>query len=150
MIRLARAGVKDASALAEMNRQMIEDEGYRGPLSLPKLKTRMKEWLRSGGYEAVFFLDEDDSKVGYALFQRQEDAFFFAKRQVFLRHLFVERGRRRRGIGKQAFKALGEEFWTGASRVDLHVLIKNRIGIDFWHSLGFKDYQLGLELEIES
>jgi GNAT superfamily N-acetyltransferase len=148
MIRLAKARTKDAGTLAEMNKQMIEDEGYKGRLSLPRLKTRMRDWLGSGEYEAVFFQDEDGSKIGYALFQKQEDALFFAKRRVFLRHFFVVRGRRNRGIGRFAFKALRDVFWADAGRVDLHVLIKNRRGVSFWRSLGFKEYQFGMALEI--
>jgi GNAT superfamily N-acetyltransferase len=148
MIRLTKAGAKDADVLAQMSKLMIEDEGYEGRLSLPRLKTRMRDWLSSGEYEAVFFLDEDGSRVGYALFQRREDALFFARRQVFLRHFFVARDRRRRRIGTMAFKALKDEFWAGARRVDLHVLIKNRRGVDFWRNLGFKEYQFGMDLEI--
>lgn len=135
------------NVLAEMNRLMTEDEGYKGSLPISRLRARARDWLRSGDYEAVFFLDEDGSRVGYALFQRQDDALFFAKRQVFLRHFFVARGSRRRGTGTQAFKAL-KELWGGASRVDLHVLMKNRRAVDFWHGLGFKEYQFGMELKI--
>jgi GNAT superfamily N-acetyltransferase len=148
VIRLTKAGVKDADVLAQMNKLMIEDEGYEGRLSLSSLKTRMRDWIRSGDYEAVFFLDEDDSRVGYALFQRQQNTLFFSKRQVFLRHFFVVRDRRKKRIGTKAFKALRDEFWAGAGRVDLHVLIKNRRGVEFWRSLGFKEYQFGMELKI--
>jgi RimJ/RimL family protein N-acetyltransferase len=148
LIVLKRAVVGDANALAVMNRLMIEDEGYKGRISLRKLTSRMKSWLRSGEYEAVFFLDEDDSKVGYALFQKRQNALYFARRQVFLRHFFVTRDYRKRGIGTEAFKALKEEFWGGAHRVDLQVLIKNRRAVRFWHSLGFKEYQFSMELDM--
>jgi GNAT superfamily N-acetyltransferase len=148
LITLVKASLRDAAVLAEMNRQMIADEGYRGKLSLPKSKNRIRGWLRSGEYEAVFFLDHEGSRVGYALFQRQRDALFFTKRQVFLRHFFITRSRRRKGVGTRAFKALKEELWKGTNRVDLHVLIRNRRAVDFWHSLGFREYQFGMELEI--
>ena len=147
VLRLERADVTDAGILAGMNRQMIEDEGYEGRLSLPKLKARMKDWLGSGEYEAVFFMGEDHSRIGYALYQKREDALFFAKRQVYLRHFFIARDRRRKGIGTQAFEAL-KEHWNGVHRVDLHVLIKNKRGVGFWRSLGFKEYQFGMELEL--
>jgi len=148
LIRLKRAGLADADVLARMNRQMIGDEGYEGHLPLSKLKERMRGWLESGEYEAVFFLGEDGSRIGYALYEKQTDALFFAKRQVFLRHFFVARGYRKKGVGTLAFKALKGRFWADASRVDLHVLIKNERAVDFWHGLGFREYQLGMELEI--
>ena len=47
-----------------------------------------------------------------------------------------------------AFKALRDEFWAGASRVDLHVSIKNRRRVHYWRNLGFKEYQFGIESEI--
>ena len=148
VIALAKASLGDAAVLAEMNRQMIVDEGYKEKLNLSRLRKRMRDWLRLGEYEAVFFLDNENSRIGYALFQKQEDALFFAKRQVFLRHFFIARSHRRRGVGTQAFKVLKEELWKGADRVDLRVLIQNRSAVNFWHHLGFKEYQFGMELKI--
>jgi ribosomal protein S18 acetylase RimI-like enzyme len=101
-----------------------------------------------GDHEAVFFLDSGGSRIGYAIFQREEDALFFARRRVFLRHFFISRRHRRKGIGTQAFRALREELWKGANRIDLHVLIENQRAVDFWHSLGFMEYQFGMTLEI--
>ena len=143
-----KASLKDAAVLAEMNREMTLDEGYKSKLSLPKLKDRITDWLRLGDHEAVFFLDSKGSRIGYAIFQREEDALFFARRRVFLRHFFISRSHRRKGIGTQAFRALKEELWKGADRIDLHVLIENQRAVDFWHSLGFKEYQFGMTLEI--
>lgn len=148
MVRLERAGPGDADALAKMNKEMVEDEGYEGQLPLSKLRERMRGWLASGEYEAVFFLGEDGSKIGYALYQKQIDALYFTKSQVFSRHFFVARAHRKKGIGTQAFRALRRRFWAGASRVDLHVLIKNERAVGFWHSLGFREYQFGMELEV--
>jgi hypothetical protein len=58
LITLSKASLRDAAVLAEMNRRMIADEGHKGKLSLPKLKNRIRYWLRSGECEAVFFLDQ--------------------------------------------------------------------------------------------
>jgi len=145
-VTLSKASLRDLTALAEMNRQMIADEGYKGKLSLERLEKRFRDWLRSDGCEAVFFLDRQGYRLGYAVYQREEDALFFKKRQVFLRHFFIMRDHRRKGLGSMAFREL-QELWKGTERVDLHVLIENQGAVDFWHSLGFKEYQLGMALE---
>jgi len=138
--------LRDVKALAEMNRLMIADEGYKGRLSPGRLEKRFSDWLGSGQCEAVFFLDREGSRFGYAVFQNEKDALFFKKRQVFLRHFFIMRDHRRKGLGTQAFREL-QAIWKGAERVDLHVLIENQGAVGFWHSLGFKEYQLGMALE---
>lgn len=71
---------EDALLLAELNEQLIRDEGHRNPMSPVQLTDRMAGWLRAE-YQAVVF-EEGSSALGYALFRFEPD-------HVLLRQLFV-------------------------------------------------------------
>lgn len=135
------ATVADAACLAAMNRQLIADEGHRNSMTIDELHDRMAGWLASE-YQAVLFEDGDDA-VGYALFKREPD-------YVYLRQFFVVAHRRRQRIGQEAFAWLLANAWHDAARVRLEVLIGNAVGIRFWKSLGFDDYCITLERDINA
>jgi len=124
--------------LAELNGQLIRDEGHRNPMTLAELEARMRGWL-TGEYEAVLFLQQGQA-AGYALFRREPE-------HVYLRQFFVRPEFRRQGIGRAALGWLREHAWADASRVRLDVLIGNAAGIAFWRAVGFRDYCLTMELE---
>ncbi len=50
----------DIQLLAEMNLQLIQDEGHRNPMTQAELEQRIQGWL-TGAYEALII--QDDSKV---------------------------------------------------------------------------------------
>lgn len=127
----------DLDILAEWNHQLIQDEGHRNPMTVSQLRDRMRQWL-SGDYTAVIF-DKDGESIAYALFREDED-------EVYLRQLFVKRENRHQGIGTEAVRLLIEEIWTKSKRLTVDVLSHNKPGIAFWHSVGYKDYCLTLEI----
>ncbi len=139
-MRYRFANAADAAVLAEMNEQLIRDEGHRNPMSLSELQSRMESWL-AGGYQAVLFEDHDASPAGYALSRRDDD-------YVYLRQLFVCRQRRRQGVGRSAFEWLVANAWQYDRRIRIEVLVGNRIAIEFWRSVGFADYCLTLERDL--
>ena len=47
----------DAPFLADINRQLIEDEWDGGGMSLERLEARMRRWLADEEYRAVLFLE---------------------------------------------------------------------------------------------
>ncbi|MGH7994276.1 MAG: GNAT family N-acetyltransferase, partial [Limisphaerales bacterium] len=61
-----RATLNDGAQLAELNHQLIHDEGHRNPMTVPELEQRMKSWLTSE-YVAVIFEDAG-AIVAYALY----------------------------------------------------------------------------------
>ena len=126
----------DIGLLAEWNHQLIRDEGHRNPMTVEQLAERMTEWL-SGEYRAVIF--SEDAPVAYALFREEED-------RIYLRQFFVRRDRRRHGVGRAAFGVLRKEFWPAGVRLTVDVLCRNTAGTAFWHSLGYQDYCLTLEI----
>ena len=130
------ASPQDAAILAEMNHQLIRDEGHRNPMTLTELTQRMSGWL-NGQYLAVLFKDRDQI-VGYALF-RHEPEF------VYLRQLFVSADHRRRGIGRHALEWLRQFAWPRATRIRVEVLVDNEAARAFWRSVGFGEYCVTME-----
>lgn len=131
------ANETDLDILAEWNHQLIRDEGHRNPMTVSQLRDRVRQWL-SGDYTAVIF-EKDGKSIAYALFREDED-------EIYLRQLFVKRENRNQGIGKEAVRLLKEEIWTKSKRLTVDVLSGNKPGIAFWHSAGYKDYCLTLEI----
>ena len=125
----------DVQLLAELNHQLIRDEGHRNPMTVQELAERMSNWLE-GEYTAVLF--QIDEVVAYALYRNSSDS-------IYLRQFFVHRAHRRKGIGQGAMKILFEEIWPKDKRITVEVLVRNSAAINFWRSVGFADYSLALE-----
>ena len=133
-----RFGIEsDLDLLAEWNHQLIRDEGHRNLMSIRQLRERMKGWLE-GEYKAVI-LDIDADPVAYALYK--EDA-----KEIYLRQLFVKRGHRRQGIGREAVGILQKQIWPPDKRLTVEVLTANELAVAFWRSVGYTDYCLTLEI----
>jgi predicted acetyltransferase len=131
------ATLNDCPRLAELNCQLIRDEGHRNPMTVPELEQRMRDWL-SGEYRAVIY--EDGSEVvAYALFREQQE-------EIYLRQLFVVRHRRSQGIGRRAVEILRSQIWPKTKRLTVEVLVANKRAVSFWRSVGYADYALALEI----
>jgi GNAT superfamily N-acetyltransferase len=131
------ATLDDCPQLAELNHQLIRDEGHRNRMIVPELEQRMRGWL-SGEYRAVIY--EDAGKiVAYALFREQSD-------QIYLRQLFVVRDRRGNGFGRRAVEILRSQIWPKTKRLTVEVLVANKRAVSFWRSVGYTDYSLSLEI----
>lgn len=137
MLQYRRATLADVPLLAEWNRQLVQDEGHRNRMTLPELEERMRGFLE-GEYTAILF-EQEGVPVAYALYRQDADS-------LYLRHFFVERSRRRQGIGRQAMALLRGEIWPPDARVTVEVLVHNRAVHAFWRSVGFQDYAVTLEL----
>ncbi len=132
------ATIDDAAPLAEMNRDLIRDEGHRNSMTLDQLSARMRGWL-AGEYRAVVFADSEQGPLlGYALFAPGED-------HVYLRQFFVRSERGRQGIGRAAMAWLTQNAWQDADRVRIDVLVGNQAAVQFWRKMGFVDYCLTME-----
>jgi len=131
------ANLDDCGLLAELNHQLIQDEGHRNPMTIPQLEQRMRYWL-SGEYRAVVF-EKADEVVAYALFREQPQ-------EIYLRQLFVVRDKRRLGIGAKAVEVLRSNLWPKNKRLTVDVLVTNQSAIAFWRAMGYVDYALTLEI----
>ncbi|QPC82952.1 GNAT family N-acetyltransferase [Phototrophicus methaneseepsis] len=139
------ATLEDVALLARMNKQLIEDENSRNPMSVEQLEARMKRWLQDS-YEAVFIMHGDDV-VGYMLYRTIDDEYFPYNSNIHIRQYFVMRSWRRRGIGQIAFEQIVSDFFPGESAITLDVLERNPEAKQFWLKLGFAVYHTTLRRE---
>jgi len=131
------ANLNDLDLLAEWDHQLIQDQAHRNPLTVSQLRDRMQEWISADNSAVIF--SQNGEPVAYALFREQE-------REIYLRQLFVKRGSRNRCIGREAIRLLRDDIWPRSKRLTVDVLSHNTRGIAFWHSVGFKDYCLTMEI----
>jgi GNAT superfamily N-acetyltransferase len=132
------ATVADARFLAELNYQLIRDEGHRNPMDVNQLEHRMYGWLSAREYCAVIFVQED-TPVAYALYREDPE-------EIYLRQFFVVRTRRRHGFGRSAMQSLLSDIWPRTKRRTVSVLAHNTSGVAFWRARGYQDYALTLEI----
>lgn len=126
----------DLDLLAELNKQLIEDEKHDNKMDLNQLKERMKAFIHTS-YKAYLFEQNGDVK-GYALIDH-------IRQPLYLRHFFICRHCRRGGYGKEAFWQLTKLIRT--SNIDIEVMHWNEAGRRFWASLGFKERSVYMRLE---
>jgi GNAT superfamily N-acetyltransferase len=126
----------DLELLAEWNWQLIRDEGHRNRMTPAELKERMRGWL-AADYAAHIF-SSDGKDVAYCLHRDDDDD------GIFLRQFFVHREHRRAGIGRAAMGILFG-LWRG-KRLTVNVLCGNSAAVNFYRSLGYRDYYLCLEV----
>jgi ribosomal protein S18 acetylase RimI-like enzyme len=136
-ITLRPAALTDCSLLAELNHQLIRDEGHRNPMTVPQLEQRMRCFLE-GEYQAVIF-EQTGEVVAYALYREGPE-------EIYLRQLFVVRNRRRLGIARQAVQLLRSQVWPKTKRLTVEVLVANTAAVAFWRAVGYVDYALTLEI----
>ena len=128
---------EDYPLLAEFNHQLIRDEGHRNAMTVMELEERMRDWL-AAEYAAVLFTLGGET-VAYALYWKKPH-------EIYLRHLFVVRHRRRQGIGRGAMEILRSKIWPAHMRLTVEVLAQNTAAVAFWRSVGYQDYSLKLEM----
>ena len=128
---------KDLDLLSEWNHQLIRDEGHRNRMTVSELRERMRAWIK-GEYNAVIF-GTDGKLVAYALYRENDE-------EVYLQQLFVVRDHRRQGIGRKAVEILQGHVWSSTKRLTVEVLTANTDGVNFWRSVGYRDYCLTLEM----
>lgn len=129
----------DVPLLADINRQLIEDEWDGGGMSIERLEARMRRWLEEGDYRAILFI-ENGQTVAYSLVSVDDE-----DDSAFIRHFFVLREHRGGGVGKRAIALLMAEIIPPSARVTLDVLASNVGGHHFWRSVGFQDYAIRME-----
>jgi GNAT superfamily N-acetyltransferase len=135
------AMLDDVPLLAQMNRQLVEDEKHRHRFKSDAwLEERMRE-LIAEGYEAVLF-EMNDWPIAYALYRHHPDH----DDTLYLRQFFVDRSHRRKGVGREAIRILKEAVWPANKRITVEVLIGNETARSFFQAVGFKPYSLELEL----
>ena len=121
------AAPNELSTLADMTRQLFEDEPSNKTLTPAQFEDRLRDYLAAGCRAFVFI---EDTVVGYALVNVN-------RTPGYLIDFFICRGRRRGGSGTTAFNLLLRELNTEA--LDLDVFCWNSRARKFWESLGFEE-----------
>jgi GNAT superfamily N-acetyltransferase len=132
-----KARQRDCLLLADLNHQLIADEGHRNPMTVADLEARMANWLEEG-FDAILF-EREVEIAAYALYRADAE-------EIYLRHFFVVRHLRRQGIGREAMRLLREKIWPPTPRLTVTVLSQNQVGLKFWRAMGYVDYCLTMEI----
>ncbi len=135
-MEIQKAKFRDCPILAQMNYQLIKDEGHRNPMNQAQLALRMKKWL-GGEYKAYLFTVRE-KPIGYCLYRKEKEF-------VYIRQFYIERPHRKRGWGRSAFNLLRKQVWKKTPILRMDVLVDNKVGLGFWKALGFRDYCLTME-----
>lgn len=136
-LQFRRATLDNCALLAELNHQLIRDEGHQNKMTVPELEQRLRGWLASE-YAAIIFEDCGEV-IAYALYRDEPD-------ELYLRQLFVAHNRRRQGIGRAAMEILRTQIWPKDKRLTVSVLVQNTAAVAFWRAVGYADYSLTLEI----
>ncbi|MBB6671430.1 GNAT family N-acetyltransferase [Cohnella nanjingensis] len=134
------AGAADVPLLAEMNQELIRDEGSRNKMSLAELAQRMAGWLGAKEWEARLLLCGEEA-VGYALYQYREQGA-----EAYLRQYMIRREYRNRGYGLAGIRLLRERLGD-VPTLSLDVLDANAAGRRFWARAGFVPDYIHMRLE---
>lgn len=129
MIKIKECNVDDIEILGYMNKQLIEDEKSKNPMTIAELNERMKNFLEEE-YNGYFFMN-NEIVVGYALIKHTVTP-------LYLRQFFIKREFRNQHYGIQAFEELKR--YLNVDCMDIEVLSTNDIGKAFWKKCGFKEY----------
>lgn len=134
-ISLRPAGPEDVEALAELNRQLLEDEGHPSTISREDLIARHREWLRTGEWTQDI-IDVDGNVVGYIVHAPNPFPLDADIPERFIRQFCIDRRFRGHGLGRDGFELFLEHRLPPGGRVTLDVLESNPGGQAFWESVG--------------
>ena len=137
-ISISTATEADIAMLAEFNLQLMEDEQHLYMLPIEDLRTRMARWV-AGEYHVLVF--RNGRRIcGYAAWLPEE-------RGTYLRHFFICRDQRRRGLGRIIIDRLRRDHFPKDQPLQLEATVWNTDAIAFWRAIGFKDFGLTLEMK---
>lgn len=143
-LKIRPATRADLKLLARMNRELIEDEGHRNPMTLDQLEQRAAGFMDDGSWRIDLF-ERAGGVVGYATWKLEDDNTEPSGKRVYLRQFYVTRESRGGGIGRQALDALMSGAFPNDTRVLLEVMESNPGGQQFWSRMGFAPYSYWLE-----
>lgn len=140
---LREATLMDLPLLVKMNQELIEDEGSSNPMNAEQLEGRMRRWLHSW---QIYLFVQDKVVVGYTIYKIQNSEHD-GQDTIYMRHFYICREVRRKGLGREALKRLKHEVFPINTKVYLEVLHHNQRGREFWEAMGFKPYSLTMKLD---
>lgn len=125
-MQLRRANREDVLVLAQMNWQLIRDEGSDNPMTVEQLASRMTEFLTTT--YGAWLIVVDSQPIGYILVD-------LGRQPVYVRQMYILAPHRRCGHGRMAFALL--RVMLGDCPLDVEVFAWNHPAIAFWQAVGF-------------
>lgn len=144
-LRLQSAEISDLRILAEMNKQLIEDEKSSNPMGIKELEERMTGFLKSS-WEIDLIMSETKI-IGYALYQFHDEEYKGESKRVYLRQYFIRKEFRNKGYGIAGIELLKITRFKDVKRIEIDVLESNPNGQRFWRRAGFKTYYTNMRIE---
>lgn len=127
---VSRIYANRAEELAELNQQLIIDEGHSNPMSIAELAARMRGWLDTG-YEC-YGIERDGKIVCYSLWRDDIEHYY-------MRQLFTVAACRRQGLARHLLSSLQTDVYDDKP-VRLEVLAGNLDAQAFYKSMGYQLY----------
>lgn len=143
-VTLRAATSADLATIALMNRELIQDEGHRNPMSVEQLEERARNFLSKGDWR-IDLLEVEGRIAGFVTWRQEEDITEPSGQRIYLRQFYIARDARGGGIGRQSFEALMSQRFPADCRILLEVLESNPGGREFWARMGFAPYSLFVE-----
>ena len=149
-MKIRKATIKDFNQLKPLRKEFYLSETKGDPFSNPDwagkpLSSLIVRKLRSSNF--AYFIAEENSKiVGFAAGQIEKcPSFFSYRKRGHLFNLYVEKGYRKKGVGKKLSKEVMK--WFRKKRIKWVmqlVYVKNKKAHRFHKNNGFKDYMITL------
>ena len=132
---VVKVDASQVEELADLNRQLLEDERHPESMTRAELAARMASWLRED--HTCYVARRAGVTVGYCLFRD-------AGRYFYLRQLFIARSHRRRGLATALLDWMYAHVWDGKP-VRLDVFAHNEQAVAFYQAYGFRVAVLRME-----
>ncbi|MER8480611.1 GNAT family N-acetyltransferase [Mesorhizobium sp. M1163] len=143
-IEIRRATAEDFDKLAMLNRELIEDEKHRNPMTVPELKERFLRLVNCENWMVDLF-SQNGEIVGFATHRFEPDNAEPSGERIYLRQFYISRQHRRSGIGRSALELLIQSRFNDNERIFLEVVETNPGGKAFWSRMGFVPYSTIME-----
>ncbi len=134
----------ELAAVARMNKELLEDEGSRNPMSLDELRERLVRFVDDEGWSVELFTVAGEI-VGYITYRYEANVVSPDGRSLHLRQFYIARHHRRRGLGAAAIALFKRTRLNSGERIHLDVLESNPYGKAFWRRVGFVPYATVME-----
>lgn len=127
---------QDVALILKFIKDLAEYEGLLSEVvATPQL---LEQWIFQKQKAEVLFVLENNKEVGFALFFHNFSTFL-GRSGIYLEDLYVMPDYRKKGYGKALIKQLAKiAAERGCGRLEWWCLDENKLGVDFYLSLGAK------------
>jgi ribosomal protein S18 acetylase RimI-like enzyme len=147
-LKIQTANLGDIDKLAELNKQLLEDENSRFQPSLDEMASRMSGWITGLEWSVDMFKSAGADIIGYLVHGRRFNPTVPGGDEMYIRQFAIDRAYRRGGLGRRAISLFFERRCVPGMVVRLDVLETNPAGRAFWAEVGFAPYATIMEMTV--